>query len=197
MATTIQHIQERARGDEGIVDALAACRRAGFVLHDGKEGVLLQDDVVTIHRGDRQAWQVTSPREFRHFGRGLELGIEIGAQQMDVVHQELAAGTDDGNYAPDDWVGYINEYVTEGARPGGFLYAVLTDQLFGAVTRADNRSLRHLRGILWFVNHYTPAACRGSQATVEKWIALTREERADQLRGWRRQDTHPRAEQEQ
>ena len=62
-------------------------------------------------------------------------------------------------------------YITQGITPGGFLQAVISDELREAVCRADPDCLWHLREIVqWFYNE-APAPCYGSRETMQKWTA--------------------------
>jgi len=64
----------------------------------------------------------------------------------------------------------LDRYVQAKIRPGGFLYAVLTNDLFGALHRADNESRYHLDEIVRHIWHQLPGECWGSVAKVEAWL---------------------------
>jgi hypothetical protein len=61
-------------------------------------------------------------------------------------------------------------YLEQGCQPGGFLMAVLRNDLVDAVGRADAEAEAHLRRILQFVYCSIPSPCWGSREKVEKWI---------------------------
>ena len=53
---------------------------------------------------------------------------------------------------------------------GGFLEAVLENNLMGAICRADEDNQRDLFEICYFVHTYLPASCRGSKEIVTNWL---------------------------
>lgn len=63
----------------------------------------------------------------------------------------------------------LREYVETGRLPGGFLTAVLENDLRGAVTHADAESYRLLPAILRWLTWKVPYACWGSREKVEAW----------------------------
>jgi len=64
--------------------------------------------------------------------------------------------------------GLVN-YLYYGSKPGHFLCAVLTNNLFEAVARSDNDSLAALREIIWLVYNRTPSPSWGDKAKIEAW----------------------------
>lgn len=52
---------------------------------------------------------------------------------------------------------------------GDFLAAVLSNDLMGAIGRADEASLASLRYITMFVYNELPRDCHGSKARVKQW----------------------------
>ena len=64
----------------------------------------------------------------------------------------------------------IIRYVTQGIVPGGFLIAVITNDLKDACRRADdqNQSLLY-EYVKWFYNH-APAPCWGSLENFTVWV---------------------------
>ena len=61
-------------------------------------------------------------------------------------------------------------YVLEGRPTGGFLYAVLTNDLFEAVGRADEKSLAGLFAIIGWLYNEAPADCYGDVDKVKAWM---------------------------
>jgi len=53
---------------------------------------------------------------------------------------------------------------------GGFLTAVVRNDLAGAVGRADPVSMVALAGIIQFLHNYAPAPCWGSPIIVDAWL---------------------------
>lgn len=64
----------------------------------------------------------------------------------------------------------IDFYVRERIPPGDFLYAVLTNDLKGAISFADNENLEALPAIVAYVRNHTPADCQGSPVKVQQWL---------------------------
>lgn len=62
-------------------------------------------------------------------------------------------------------------YVTQGRPFGHFLTAVVENDLFRAMSRADDVSLAHLKDIVQFFYNQTPGACWGSPQAVSEWMA--------------------------
>ena len=60
----------------------------------------------------------------------------------------------------------LDRYINEGIMPGSFLRAVLTNDLAGAVFKADSNNLAALKDIMLYVYNEVPANAWGSTATV-------------------------------
>ena len=74
----------------------------------------------------------------------------------------------------------IVRYLFDGVRPGHFLEAVISNDLFGAMGRADENSRAGLFAICGFFYNEVPAPCFGSPAKMEVW--LERSESSKRLR---------------
>lgn len=68
----------------------------------------------------------------------------------------------------------IDNYVEKGWEPGGFVGAVLANDLMGAVGRADAENLRDLIEICQYVHWEIPGNCHGSYQIVRHWIKQRR-----------------------
>ena len=78
-----------------------------------------------------------------------------------------------GQYAdiPVDMQDSLKRYVIEKIKPGDFLSAVITNDLWRAVGHADAINLPLLKTyVQWFYNR-SPSGCRGSVSAMEKWLA--------------------------
>jgi hypothetical protein len=64
----------------------------------------------------------------------------------------------------------LDRYVNQKYLPGGFLMAVLSNDLFGAVGRADSENLAALPDIVKYVYNQMPANSWGSQELVYKFV---------------------------
>jgi len=70
----------------------------------------------------------------------------------------------------------IDNYVKHGLEPGGFVYSVLCNDLFGAIGRADSQNKRDLEEICRYVYNDIPSNCWGSSEIVEAWMKKKSEE---------------------
>ena len=70
---------------------------------------------------------------------------------------------------PTHLIGGIDRWVEQHTLPGGFLTAVLKNDLKGAVDRADDISKKHIVDIVIYLYNYVPSACWGSKEKVEAW----------------------------
>lgn len=52
---------------------------------------------------------------------------------------------------------------------GHFLTAVFESDLFGAIARADNKSMRNLKPLCQFIYSHLPASCWGSPDKMKEW----------------------------
>lgn len=64
----------------------------------------------------------------------------------------------------------LARYVEDRLEPGGFLQAVLTNDLFRAVSRADIVNQQRLPAIVRFIYNRCPMGCHGSQEAYEAWL---------------------------
>lgn len=58
--------------------------------------------------------------------------------------------------------GALSRYVEEGYMPGGFLTAVLCNDLMGAIARADGENIHAIKEICMFVYNRIPADAWGN-----------------------------------
>jgi hypothetical protein len=71
---------------------------------------------------------------------------------------------------PERTVKSLDMYVNHHLEPGGFLRAVLQNNLAKACGRADEENIEVLPIIVtWLVNN-APAKCWGSEDIVERWL---------------------------
>lgn len=71
---------------------------------------------------------------------------------------------------PQHLQGGIRRYVCDGIPPGSFLEAVISNDLFEAVARADEKSLAGLLGICRFFYNHTDGNCYGSEEKLSWWV---------------------------
>lgn len=60
----------------------------------------------------------------------------------------------------------LNRYIKHGIMPGGFLTAVLSNDLFGAVAHADSDNMLAIPDIVKFIYMECPSSCWGSRQAV-------------------------------
>jgi len=77
-------------------------------------------------------------------------------------------GVEDG--VPQTAMDGLHGYIESGTSPGGFLLAVLENDLTGAVCRADLKNTSALTEIVKWVYTAAPAKCHGSKDKVEAWL---------------------------
>ena len=69
-----------------------------------------------------------------------------------------------------DMLQALRAYADHGVEPGGFLTAVLENNLMEAVSRADNYNVRGLYEICCYVYNRLPSNCHGSPERVQQWF---------------------------
>lgn len=66
--------------------------------------------------------------------------------------------------------GALDRYVNDRVETGGFLRAVLENNLFEAIGRADSQNQHRLREICQYIYNEIPANCWGSKKIVNDWL---------------------------
>jgi len=74
----------------------------------------------------------------------------------------------------------LKRYVEHGYMPGGFLTAVLCNDLFQAVCRADHMNQACLADIVKWIYNSMPMAARGSEDNMMNWCRAVQTELAEQ-----------------
>jgi len=64
----------------------------------------------------------------------------------------------------------LDAYVQQRRPLGGFLQAVIENDLLGAVGRADSRNVMQLQAIAAYVYNDMPSVCHGSPALYAAWL---------------------------
>jgi len=77
---------------------------------------------------------------------------------------------------PRDTKSGVDQYVDHGVPTGSFLRAVLENDLFEAVAKADYHNKLALAAICEYIYNYTPTTCHGSPEEVAAWLKFHREE---------------------
>lgn len=63
-------------------------------------------------------------------------------------------------------------YVNKRISPGGFLYSLLTNDLFGAISKADAANLAAIKDICFYVYNEMPADSWGNYDKVKQWLRV-------------------------
>ncbi len=64
----------------------------------------------------------------------------------------------------------LRDYADKGYPVGGFLTAALSNDLMGAVGRADRDNAATLHDICGYIYNEIPSPCHGSPEAVEEWL---------------------------
>ena len=77
----------------------------------------------------------------------------------------------DEGLVPERVIDSLDLYLRGGITPGGFLTAVLENNLKEAVNLADTSNLLLLPAIVRYVHRHVPSEAWGSQSIVERWLS--------------------------
>lgn len=64
----------------------------------------------------------------------------------------------------------LRRYLIRGIPPGHFLEAVLANDLFAAMARADDESRAGLFELVKYLYNHAPSGCLGNREAVHQWI---------------------------
>lgn len=73
----------------------------------------------------------------------------------------------------------LERYVSHGILPGGFLNAVLCNELFEAYARADTFNIANMFAIVKYVFNEMPQGSWGSADNIRDWVAKFKEVKND------------------
>lgn len=90
----------------------------------------------------------------------------MNATTLIIVKDEAESGI---HLVPEHLRAGLMAHVMTGRPVGGFLTAVLSNDLLEAVNRADDQSFPALPKIMKFLYNYTPGPCWGSREKVDAW----------------------------
>jgi len=65
----------------------------------------------------------------------------------------------------------LDSYLNHKLPPGGFLTAVLTNDLFGAIGKADGENSRAIKEICMLIYNDIPSGAWGTKEKVERWLS--------------------------
>jgi len=72
--------------------------------------------------------------------------------------------------APEEARGTMDRFTDKGTPPGGFIRAVLANDLTGAFETADDINSANMKAIVSYAYCHVPYAARGSYEKVAAWI---------------------------
>lgn len=80
----------------------------------------------------------------------------------------------------------LENYLFYGIEPGGFLTAVICNDLSNAVRRGDfhNRKDQSLHSLISFMDHKLPSGCWGSRQAYKEWMADEDGDRTRYFENW-------------
>jgi hypothetical protein len=144
----------------GAILLLGSARTEGAI-HPGCRGVevLVEDPVAAAGKG-------TDPTRL---AESLEFLSTLGWQ--DSAPQNPA-------HIPPELRASLDRYANEGVPVGGFLQAVIANDLCDAYARADAFNVKLLPAIGSYVHHKMPADCWGSRKIYRTWLAVHAARRA-------------------
>ena len=97
-------------------------------------------------------------------------------QSNNKAHKREGAMKSASNYEfdqfaiPDYMSGGIQRYIENGIEPGDFLTAVICNDLFEAVGRADETNMANLPAYVSYFYTEAPSLCHGSRELMKLWI---------------------------
>lgn len=71
---------------------------------------------------------------------------------------------------PEHMQGAMERWIEHGMLPGGFLTAVLTNDLFDAFGKADMVNRNRIHDYIVYLYNYAPAVCYGNPEKVRAWF---------------------------
>lgn len=94
--------------------------------------------------------------------------MEDIAQQTKWIERLYAEG--ERLNVPSHTLKTLVDYVANRVPTGGFLHAVLTNDLIETMGRADHINREHIHDICSFVYNWLPANCWHSEEAVKRWL---------------------------
>jgi len=77
-----------------------------------------------------------------------------------------------------DLLGALERYLNHGIMPGGFMTAVLENNLKEAFARADDTNIENMKNIVGYVYNNIPSDSWGSREAVNAWLESVTEKAA-------------------
>jgi len=74
-------------------------------------------------------------------------------------------------YIPERMMHGLERYIEGHIKPGGFLSAVLKNDLRGAIEHADDENIQNLPAYIGFLYNEAPSPCWGSEKKFNNWLS--------------------------
>lgn len=84
--------------------------------------------------------------------------------------QEVQSFSFNGMAVPEHTMGSLLHYIYEGRPTGGFLKAVINNDLKAACAKADKDNMANLPAIIAYLYNYAPSECWGFYDAYDDWI---------------------------
>jgi hypothetical protein len=79
--------------------------------------------------------------------------------------------TQDSYFPVNDYIlGALERYINQGIMPGGFLTAVLENNLKESFGRADHENAKNLHNIVGYIYNNIPSSAWGSREKIDQWL---------------------------
>ena len=91
--------------------------------------------------------------------------VDYGTPEESATQEAIARGV------PPHVAPALVRYIQDHVPTGGFLRAVLENDLFKAFAKADLASRAGMEAILSYIYNEAPAPCWGSKKAVKQWLA--------------------------
>lgn len=124
---------------------------------------------------DRQQIYASIQSELKHESKVNTEEARIRYCELVTAREELKTldpSLENATMIPAHTKGALDRYVNHGLLPGDFLMSVLTNDLFGAVARADSANRAALPEICSYVYNELPSDCWGSPDKVDRFIRI-------------------------
>jgi len=102
---------------------------------------------------------------------------------QDDMHKEIKLYQDQYYLIRQDMLEALERYLNHGLEPGGFLMSALSNDLYGACTRADYDNKQNIPNIIGYIYHHLPSDSWGSREIVKSYILKIRAEKENNKTG--------------
>lgn len=87
--------------------------------------------------------------------------VIVNGEQIDYYFNE---------YLPFHMISSMKRYIEEKIQPDSFLMCILSNDLMGATSHADDININYLNRYCIWLHNYAPSACHGSPEKVKEWL---------------------------